>query len=77
MDFEPLKNETPKQKQFRADMEEAGIELRTYSGRWMCGIETYGVSCGYTWDASDVHRATKVLLASESLGKGSILYVPL
>jgi hypothetical protein len=70
-----LKTETPKQKQFREDMEAAGIEITDYSGRGMCGNYTYGVYCGRDITEQEVYGATKVKLASDSLGKGTILYV--
>lgn len=75
MDFEKLEKETPKQQQFREDMEAAGIPLRLYSGRFMYGQETYGVSCGRDVSEHEVYRATEVSLHAESLGKGTILYV--
>lgn len=72
-----LKPETPKQRQFREDMEDAFIEIRTYSGRGMYGRYTYGVSCGGDEQPSeqDVYSATKVKLQRDALGLGTILYV--
>lgn len=79
MEFEPLKNETPKMRQFREDMENAGIEVRIYSGRGMFGKETYGVYCGGRREGAlteqEVYQATKVKLAADSMGFGTILYV--
>lgn len=81
---ERLENETEQQRQFREDMEEAGFEVRTYSGRCMNGVETYGVSCGGSmWRDDDgerpseqqVYRATEVKLRADALGLGTILYV--
>jgi hypothetical protein len=76
-EFEPLKNETATQRQFREDMEEAGIEIRTYSGRGMYGRYTYGVSCGRGDGPSEqeVYRATEIKLCQDALGLGTILYV--
>jgi hypothetical protein len=83
MDFEILENESPRQKQFREDMEEAGIKLTNYSGRGMFGKETYAVACGgsrygyenYAPSEQDVYQATKVRLSKDSLGLGTVLYV--
>ena len=72
----PLETETPKQKQFREDMEAAMIPLRTYSGRGMYGRETYGVDCdGTEVHEQDVYRATALRLQQDSMGRGTILYI--
>jgi hypothetical protein len=76
-----LETETPEQKQFREDMEAAGIKVRTYSGRGMYGRRTYGVTCARGWTGEDgpseaeVYRATKVDLITDSMGMGTILYL--
>lgn len=79
---ERLENETEQQRQFREDMEKAGFEVRTYSGRCMNGVETYGVSCGGRMrddgerpSEQQVYRATEVKLRADALGLGTILYV--
>jgi hypothetical protein len=80
----PADEETKEQRQFREDMEKAGFQTRWYSGRGMFGRSTYGVTCrgGVTCnsdedlpDVQDVYRATKVRLARDSMGTGTILYV--
>ena len=77
-----LETETPRQRQFREDMEEAGIEIRTYSGRGMMGKSTYGVNCyrdgglsGHEPSEQDVYRATELKLTQDSMGMGTILYL--
>lgn len=64
-------------RQFRDDMEEAGIEVRSYSGRGMFGRRTYGVNCDGRYGPTErqVLAATKVELRRDNLGLGSILYV--
>jgi len=81
-DRDLLETETPLQLQFREDMEERGIEVRTYSGRGMYGKRTYGVTCyrdggrsGHEPHEQDVYGATKVRLTQDSMGLGTILYV--
>lgn len=83
--FTPLENETGSQKEFRLDMEKAGIKVTRYSGRGMNGGETYAVACrgpreiaeGATDgpEERDVFRATLVKVRRDSLGLGTILYV--
>ena len=72
-----LEEETENQIKFREDMENAGIEIRIYSGRGMYGRGTYGVSCGQFPRPTEheVYSSTKVRLRSDTLGRGSILYV--
>jgi hypothetical protein len=77
-----LEDETPRQTQFREDMEAEGIEVRTYSGRGMFGERTYAVACyrnggrsGHQPSEQDVYRATELRLLQDSLGMGTILYV--
>jgi len=81
-DRDVLETETSRQRQFREDMEGQGIEVRTYSGRGMCGQRTYGVTCyrdggrsGHAPSEQDVYSATKVRLTADSMGLGTILYV--
>jgi hypothetical protein len=81
-DRDVLETETPRQRQFREDMEAEGIEVRTYSGRGMYGKRTYGVTCyrdgGYSGNEpseQDVYRATKLKLTQDSMGLGTILYL--
>lgn len=81
-DRDVLENETPDQRQFREDMEAAGIEVRTYSGRGMYGQRTYGVTCyrdggrsGHAPSEQDVYRATELRLTQDSMGLGTILYL--
>lgn len=77
MSFKPLENETPRQKQFREDMEAAYFEICRYAGRGMFGKETYGVVCGGDEQPhkQDVYRATEVRLSEDTMGLGTILYV--
>jgi len=64
--------------EFVRDMEDAGIEVRTYSGRFMYGKQCPAVACDGNREVStqDVMGATKVKLSRDSLGLGTILYVP-
>jgi len=74
-DGETFTTDNPVYIQFIEDMEEAGIEWRTYSGRGMFGKVCPGVTCGYGVTEEDVIDATKVRgLKKDSMGKGTILY---
>ena len=72
-----LPTESPRQRQFREDMEDAGIKVRTYSGRNMFGKMTYGVDCGFSIGPTEqeVYGSTEIKLLQDSMGRGTILYV--
>lgn len=69
-----IATDDPIHEQFIKDMDAANIPWRTYSGRGMFGGRCPSVYTSRDTDEADVYRATKLLLHTDAMGLGRVLY---
>lgn len=69
-----IATDDPIHEQFIKDMDAAEIPWRCYSGRGMHGALCPSVHTGHGTEEADVYRATKLLLNTDAMGLGRVLY---
>ena len=69
-----ITTDDPVHERFIADMNAAEIPWRVYSGRGMFGRQCPSVYTGHGTEEADVYRATKLLLNTDAMGLGRVLY---